>query len=161
MTSVSVSESPSKVFRDWLEASGKTLVGDRFAGCRTKWHFAIEEDGWALLGFVEAKDDERLEGIIEVDKRYRPTAGFPVNARGTVKTDAHLHCVMNKNKTEVAVMTPWSFGPGQLDDEQPDRFDEDLGAMLYRVKPESYKVHDLMTAMNGNLIQMVEEDDER
>lgn len=143
--------SPSKVFADWLVRCGIELDAEEIKG-RTKWHFCFRQDGWTHFGFVERKDTESLTGVIEVDKRYRPNGGFAMkNGR---KTDTYLHVVMNRDMTEAAIMTPWSFT--ELCPEEPDRWDDDLGAMVFRVPRESYAVYRMDSELSGPLVNMIE-----
>lgn len=143
--------SPSQVFADWLVRCGVELDSESIKG-RTKWHFAYSQDGWTHLGFVERKDVEFLDGVIEVDKRYRPNGGFAM--RDGRKTDTYLHVVMNRDMTEAAVMTPWSFV--ELDPEQPDRWDDGLNSMVFRVPRESYAVYRMDCGLTGPLVNMIE-----
>lgn len=143
--------SPSKVFADWLVRCGIELDGEEIKG-RTKWHFCFRQDGWTHTGFVQRIDADSFGGVIEVDKRYRPNGGFAM--KDGHKTDNYLHVVMNRDMTEAAVMTPWSFT--ELDQEEPDRWAEDLGAMVFRVPRDSYAVYRMDSGLSGPLVNMIE-----
>lgn len=149
--------SPSKVLNDWLTESGVKVMPEGTKG-RTKWHFCYQDaDGFSHVGFAERSGHERLGGVIEVDKRYRPFNGFP--NRDGMMTKHYLHVVFNKSMTEFAVMTPWSFL--NCDSERPDDWDESKGAMVFRVPPESYSVFFVDTPSDGGLVNMCEVNDER
>ena len=120
---------------------------------RTKWHFCYaDHDGFSHVGFAEKSEAKTLDGIIEVDKRYRPLNGFPNREGRMVKS--HLHVVFNADMTEFAVMTPDSFF--NCDEEKPDDWNDSKGAMVFRIPPESYSVFSVDTPSDGGLVRMEE-----
>ena len=145
--------SPSQFFVKYLTKSGFTTLPEECKG-RTKWHFSyLERDGFTHYGFVE-KQDNPLTGVIEVDKRYRPTQGFPMNDGLYLNT--YLHVVMDSDMRRAAIMTPWSFMC--LDSSMPDRWDENKGSMVFRVPATSYHVVDLNIPRSDQLVYMEEID---
>ena len=122
---------------------------------RTKWHFCYEErDGSTHYGFVE-KQDHPMTGVIEVDKRYRPAKGFPMNDGHYLNT--YLHVVVDSDMRRAAIMTPWSFL--NLDNSNPDRWDENKRTMVFCVPEDSYHVVDLNIPEAGSLVYLEDLDE--
>jgi hypothetical protein len=146
--------SPSEQFNKYLAKSGFKTFPHLCKG-RTKWHFCYQErDGFIHYGFVEKKDHP-LTGAIDIDKRYRPFQGYPMQDGS--HNILYCHVVLDKDMRRAAIMTPWSFL--NLDPEIPDYWCEDNMAMMFRVPESSYRVVDLNTFAACQLITMEEIDE--
>lgn len=141
---------PSQHVENWLKLSGLDLVPAAKTG-RTRWHFAfVDGEDFTHVGFCEQKDIVCLRGLaeLEIDKRWRPFFGFPM--KSGYNLTSYLHAVINKDATQVALFTPWSFA-----DDVQDFWNEDTQSMWFVVPSDRYAVYDLDRPA-GKLIDWIE-----
>lgn len=134
--------------QEWLAKSGAKDVSAEHRS-RTKWHLVFELDGWTHFAFAVHCEDG-IDEMIEIDKRFWPWSGWPIDLAGT-GTTSHLIFVTEPQTDRVALVTPWSLT--QLDSEQPDVHRD--GQSYNRFPRGSYSIFDT-TIPAESIIQMEE-----